>query len=170
MPRYTRDPLSEWFDAAAANWIARAYRRPGTWEGLYLAPPTAARRAQAASELGIYNLAEKDRWGLDRWTRALKRATYRQHKNYGYAGEFRLGDQRADDGAATALRWDMGPLVRKQGWPQRRRELHIMIASAGLMAELAVSQVPPSQRYTSPAGEGYRSKPAPPDRPWEPGF
>jgi hypothetical protein len=170
MPKYERDPLSTWFDRVAADWLARAYRAPGTWAGLYLAPPSKTRRAQAAVELGIGNLAEKDRWGLDRWTRGLKRATYYQHKTYGYAGEFRAGDPRADDGAATALRWDLGPLVLKQGWPQRRRELHIMIAPAGMLAELAVSMVPPSQRYTSPAGAGYRSKPAPPDRPWEPGY
>jgi hypothetical protein len=168
MPRYTRDPLSEWFDRVAADWLARAYRAPGTWTGLYLAPPSRVRRAQALAELGIANLAEKDRWGLDRWTRGLKRATYHAHKTFGYAGEFRPGDPRASESGGTALRWETGGLVIKPGWPQRRRELSIMIAPAGLAAELAVSMVPPSQQYTSGAGEAYRSKPAPPDRPWEP--
>jgi hypothetical protein len=167
---YKRDPLSVWFDRVAADWLARAYRNAGSWEGLYLAPPSAARRAQAAAELGIYNLGEVDRWGMDRWTRALKRATYYQHKHYGYAAEFRLADQRVSDRAATALDWQTGGLIRKTGWPQRRRQLDIRVLPAGWAADTSVLALPPSQQYTSAAGAGLRSRPAPPDRPWEPGY
>jgi hypothetical protein len=170
MPRYERDPLSEWFDRVAAEWLGRAYRNAGSWEGLYLAPPSRARQLQAAAELGIGNLGEKDRWGLDRWTRALKRAVYHQHKNHGYAAEFRLADQRVSDRAATALRWNTGGLIQKAGWPQRRRQLDIMIVPAGWAADTTVLALPPTRQYTSAAGAGLRSKPAPPDRPWEPGY
>jgi hypothetical protein len=170
MPRYERDPLSEWFDRTAADWLARAYRNAGSWEGLYLAPPSAQRRAQAAAELGIGNLMEKDRWGLDRWTRALKRAVHFQHKHYGYAAEFRFGEERASAQAATALRWDTGQLIRKAGWPQRRRQLDIMIVPAGWAANQAVRSEPADRQFTAPAGAALRSRPAPPDRPWEPGF
>lgn len=170
MPRYERDPLSTWFDGTAANWLARAYRNAGSWEGLYLAPPTKIRQAQAAAELGIYNLGEKDRWGLDRWTRALKRAAYFQHKNYGYAAEFRFGEERASDRAATALRWETGPLVLKSGWPQRRRQLSIMVVPAGWAANQAVRSERADRQFTAPAGAEFRSMPVPRDRPWEPGF
>jgi hypothetical protein len=173
MPPYARDPLSTWFDGVAADWLARAYRAAGRPAGLYLAPPSSVRRAQAAAELGIYDLAEKDRWGLDRWTRALKRSVYWHHKEYGYAGEFRLGDPRASDGAATALKWEMGQLIRKAGWPQRRRELALTVLPGGIAAEQAViASTRPGKRYTGAgsAAAAYRSKPAPPDRPWEPGF
>jgi len=170
MPRYTRDPLSEWFDGAAAGWVARAYRKPGQWEITYLAPPSQARRLQAAVELGIGDLDEIDRWGEPRWTRAFKRAVFHQNKLYGYAGEFRPGDPRLSDSAATAIKWETRGLVRKQGWPTRRRELAIMIVPGGDAAAAAAGSARPAARYTSPAGERLRSKPAPPDRPWEPGF
>lgn len=170
MPPYTRDPLSEWFDSAAAGWVARAYRNYGRWEITYLAPPSAARRLEAAVELGIGNLDERDRWGLPRWTRAFKRAVYRQHKLYGYGDAFRPGDPRLSGSAATALRWETRGLIQKAGWPQRRRELAIMITAGGDAAAAAAQAVRPARRYTVPAGEGFRSKPAPPDRPWEPGF
>ena len=56
MPPYRRDPLSEWFDGVAADWLERAYRHPNTWAVTYLAPPSRTRRAQAAAELGEYDL------------------------------------------------------------------------------------------------------------------
>lgn len=171
MPRYTRDPLSEWFDGAAAGWVARAYRKPGQWEVTYLAPPSQARRLQAAVELGIANLDERDRWGERRWTRAFKRAVYHVHKEYGYAGEFRPCEPRVSDSAGTALKWQTRGLVRKEGWPTRRLELAIMIVPGGDAALAAAGHgTPAARRYTAPQGEAFRSKPAPPDRPWEPGF
>lgn len=157
VPPYTRDPLSEWFDRVAADWLERAYRRPGRWAELFLAPPSPARREQARTELGIASLAEKDRYGLDRWTRGLKRATYWNHKAY-WAG--------SEDTAQTAIRWDTGPLVRKAGWPQRRRQLRIMVVPGGVRAYEAAT-AGRGRAYVS--DEDYRSKPGPPDRPWEGG-
>lgn len=163
MPRYQRDPVSEWFDRAAEQWLERAYRRPGKWEPTYLAPPSAARRAQA--HLMGEDLDKRDRWGELRWVRAFKRAVYNAHKLYGYAADFRPGDARASDAGATALRWETGGLLRKSGWPTRRRELRIMIVPGGAAADAAVARVPAAKTYTADAA--YRSKPGPPDRPWD---
>lgn len=166
VPPYQRDPLSEWFDGAAADWLARAYRRPGKWEVTYLAPPTAHRRL-IARQLGETDLDKVDRWGEKRWTRAYKRAVYHNHKNYGYAESFRPGETRAAPAAATALKWETGKLVRKAGWPTRRLELRIMIVPGGDAATEAAAAVPAAKRYT--ADERFRSKPGPPDRPWDAG-
>lgn len=164
MPAYTRDPISEWFDGAAAAWLERAYRHPGRWEPTYLAPPSKARRLQAR-QLGETDLDARDRWGEIRWVRAFKRATYWQHKTYGYADAFRPGEDRAAPTAATALRWDDGGLIRKAGWPTRRRELRIMVVPNANEALAHAAARPASKRYD--LNEEYRSKPGPPDRPWD---
>lgn len=170
MPPYTRDPLSEWFDSAAAGWLARAYRRPGHWEITYLAPPSRARRLEAAVTLSITDLDQRDRWGERRWTRAFKRCVYWQHKTYGYGGSFRPGEMRLAPTAGTALKWETRGLVQKSGWPTRRLELAIMIVPGGDEAAAAVQSTrQPAKRFTSTAGEKFRSKPAPPDRAWETG-
>lgn len=159
--------MSEWFDGAAADLLTRAYRHPGRPAVTYLAPPSPVRRAMAAA-LGIYDLLEKDRWGETRWMRAYKRSTYYTHKHYGYAGELRAGDQRAAPAAATALKWETGPLVRKAGWPTRRRQISVTILPGGDSATAAVmASRKPAKRYT--VDDSFRSKPGPPDRPWEGG-
>jgi hypothetical protein len=163
MPPYQRDPLSEWFDGAASDWLARAYRTPGKWVTVYLAPPSKTRRALART-MGEPDLDKRDRWGEIRWVRAYKRAVYWNHKNYGYAESFRPGEARAADTAATGLRWETLGLLRKAGWPTRRRELAIMIVPPG-DAMAAAAARPASQRYD--LDERYRSKPGPPDRPWD---
>ena len=164
MPPYRRDPLSEWFDGVAADWLERAYRHPNTWAVTYLAPPSRTRRAQAAAELGEYDLDARDRYGERRWTRAYKRSVYWNHKTYGYAAELRPGDRRADDGAATGLRWKTRGLIFKSGWPARRLELAIMIVSSDA-AMSAAARRPASKRWD--LNEAYRSKPGAPDRPWD---
>lgn len=164
MARYKRDPISEWFDAAALQWLVRAYRHPGRWEPTYLAPPSPARRLQAAA-LGEYDLGAVDRWGEIRWVRAFKRSVYHQHKLYGYASGMRPGDPRAADTAATALRWETRGLLRKTGWPTRRRELALMIVMDTGAAMEAAAARPAAARYDlNPA---YASRPGPPDRPWD---
>lgn len=168
MGRYTPDPISEWFERAAADWLGRAYRHPGKWEPTYLAPPTRARRAEAA-RLGETDLDARDRWGEVRWVRAYKRAVYRVHKEYGYAGELRFGDPRTSPSSATALKWETRGLLRKTGWPTRRRELVIMIVPGGDVSTAVVRHgIPAAKRYTVDAA--YRSKPGPPDRPWDTPF
>ena len=165
MPPYRRDPISMWFDRAAGDLLARAYARPGRWAVTYLAPPSRERRRIARETWGVPDLDERDRWGATRWLRAFKRATYWNHRNYGYAEEFRPGDQRAAPAAATALVWDTGPMVRLAGWPTRRREIRVMIMPGGDIATDAAGQLPAAKRYT--ADDRLRSKPGPPDRPWE---
>lgn len=166
MSRYTPDPVSIWFERAALGWLQRAYRHPGKWEPTYLAPPTPARRAEAA-RLGV-DLDERDRWGEVRWVRGYKRAVYRMHKQYGYAGEIRFADPRTSPSSATALKWETRGLLRKAGWPTRRRELVIMIVPGGDVATEVTSQRTPAGR-SYVRSEAFRSKPAPPDRPWEQG-
>lgn len=164
MPPYKRDPISEWFDGVAVGWLERAYRHPGRWEVTYLGPPSRQRRAEAAL-LGAPDLDARDRWGEIRWVRALKRATYHNHKLYGYAEALRPGIPRASDSAATGLRWETGQLIRKSGWPTRRRELRIQIVANPNEALAAASRRPAAKRYD--LSEAYRSHPGPPDRPWD---
>lgn len=165
MPPYERDPISTWFDRAAEDWLSRAYRHPGKWEITYLAPPTPARRVMAR-QLGETDLDKVDRWGERRWTRAYKRAVFWNHKEYGYGEGLRMGDPRVSDTAGTGLRWETGGLIRKSGWPTRRLELRIMVVDANA-AYAAAGQRPATRRYD--LSDSYRSKPGPPDRPWDGG-
>lgn len=82
--RYSRDPVSELFDAGARRLLARAYANPGTWQGTRLANPS-QRHLDYLASMGI-DWGERDRVGSglarNRWTRGFVRSIYYQHKWY----------------------------------------------------------------------------------------
>ena len=163
----SRDPLSEWFDPAAVQLLRRAYQHPGQWAGTYLSPPSPRARA-AAITLGIWNLAERDRWGEVRWVRAFKRAVYHQHRLYGYSGDFRPGQPRASDHAGTSLEWQTGQRVLKAGWPSRKWAIRVRIHPAGRAAYVAaVKNIPVKDRWVI-GGEPTELQSTIADRDWEP--
>lgn len=146
-----RDPLSTWFDSAAARLVARAYASRGEWTGIYLSQPSIRQRAAAAS-IGEFDLGGRDRWGEIRWVRAFKRSVFWNHKQYGYAGEFRLGQPRASDHPGTSLEWQTGQLVMKSGWPSRRWAIRVRIHPAGWAAHEAAQAIPASKRWVDSSG------------------
>lgn len=150
MPR-RRDPLSEWFDSAAARLVARAYANRGQWTGVYLSQPSVRQRA-AAAMIGEWDLFERDRWGEVRWVRAYKRSVFWNHKQYGYAGEFRLGQPRASDHSGTSLEWQTGQLVMKSGWPSRRWAIRVCVHPGGWAATEAARSIPASKRWVDASG------------------
>jgi hypothetical protein len=163
----SRDPLSVWFDPAAARLLARAYSNRSQWTGVYLAPPTPLQRAHA-SRIGIYDLGERDKWGEVRWVRAFKRSVYHNHRMYGYAGDFRPGEQRISDQAGTSLEWQTGQRVLKAGWPSRRWAIRVRIHPAGPAALAAAERkVPASKRWTDDRGQATELQSTIADRDWE---
>lgn len=146
-----RDPLSQWFDSAAARLVARAYASRGQWTGIYLSQPSIGQRAAAAA-IGEFDLYGRDRWGEVRWVRAFKRSVFWAHKQYGYAGEFRLGQPRASDHPGTSLEWQTGQLVMKSGWPSRRWAIRVRVHPAGAAATEAARAIPASRRWVDSAG------------------
>jgi hypothetical protein len=165
----SRDPLSVWFDRPASRLLERAYASRGQWTGIYLAPPTPLQRASAA-RIGIWDLGERDKWGEVRWVRAFKRSVYHSHRLYGYAGDFRPGEQRTTDRAGTSLEWETGQRVLKSGWPSRRWAIRIRIHPAGAAALAAADRkVPAQKRWIGPGGQPTHLQSTPADRDWETG-
>jgi len=160
----SRDPLSEWFDAAAIRYLERAYASRGQWTGVYLAPPTVPQRARAAM-LGFPDLTRgRDKWGEVRWVRAFKRSVYWNHKRYGYSDSLRPGDPRNSPRPATALTWDTGNRVLKRGWPSRRWAIRIAIHQGGSAAARAAAKIPGSRRWVDAAGYPTELQSTPADR------
>jgi hypothetical protein len=164
----SRDPLSVWFDPAAARLLERAYAARGQWTGVYLAPPSPLQRAHAM-RIGFPDLYERDRWGEVRWVRAFKRSTFWNHKRFGYAGDFRPGDPRVSDRAGTALEWQTGQRVLKAGWPARRWAVRVRVHPAGAAALAAADKVPASKRWVDDRGEATDLQSTIADRDWETG-
>jgi hypothetical protein len=130
---WQRDPVSTWFDGPARRLIARAYLVKGEWAGVYVAPPGPAQWAQLGL-LGI-NPFEKDRWGEVRWIRGFKRAVFHELNWYGGVTELRpvpnTGAGTHGWHAPVRGQWETGALVRKAGWPTRRRAVRFRIHSGG---------------------------------------
>ena len=141
-----RDPLSEWFDAAARRYLERAYANRDSWTGIYLAPPSVAQRA-AAARLGIWDLGARDRWGEVRWVRAFKRSVYYQLKKHGWHDGPRWSETRVSAWPAVALEWETGRRVLKSGWPSRRWAIRVRLHDGGVAAQRAADRLPASERW-----------------------
>jgi hypothetical protein len=159
-----RDPVSEWFDAAARQLLERAYRNQGAWTGQYLAPPSP--RAIARLALMGVNPYGRDRWGEVRWVRAYKRAVYFQLKKHGTAAGMDYARYRTSPWPARSLEWQTGARIQKAGWPQRRWALRVRIHPTGRAAHLAAQEKTPDRerwivggrvtdRQSTPANRGY---------------
>ena len=160
-----RDPLSEWFDAAAQRLLARAYANRGQWTGIYLAPPT-VRHQVAAAAIGFWDLRERDRWGEVRWVRAFKRSVFWNHKTYGYAADFRPGAARAADHAGTSLEWQTGQRVMKAGWPSRRWAIRVRVHPGGTAAHRAADAIPARKRWVDESGRATDLQSTAADHDW----
>lgn len=159
-----RDPVSEWFDAAARQLLERAYKNQGEWTGQYLAPPSPRALARLAA-MGT-NPYSRDIWGEVRWVRAYKRAVYYQLKKHGHLAGMRYDAARTSPWPARSLEWQTGARIRKSGWPSRRWALRVRIHPTGAAASRAAREkVPESQRWiingrvtrrqSTPANRGY---------------
>ena len=130
--------MSVWFDAAARQFLERAYRNPGEWTGQYLAPPSV--RAQV--RLGVMGIDPytRDKWGEVRWVRAYKRAVYFQLKKYGHRDGMVYASERTSPWPARSLEWQTGARVIKPGWPSRRWAIRIKIHPTGAAASRAARE------------------------------
>ena len=166
MARATRDPLSEWFDGAARNVLARAYARPGVWIGTRVTDP-APRHLERLAALGI-NPAGPDPVNRlpgrginahDRWTRAFVRAVYYQHRWYSGrpGGGFRR-ERRHQPRSASALEVEVGRrLVPRGELIPAGRAVRVRRRPGGDGARAAVRRLPDSRRiYTDDGGQGSR--------------
>ena len=140
-----RDPVSVWFDAAARQFLERAYASPGQWTGQYLAPPSPRAIARLAL-LGV-NPYGRDRWGEVRWVRAYKRAVYYQLRAHGTAARMDYSRVRASPWPARALEWQTGARVLQPGWPARRWAIRIRLHPPGRAASEAAARLPASRRW-----------------------
>lgn len=96
------DPLRDQFTTGARRLLDRAYRNPGTWQGVTLVNPSPRALAYALS-LGIDPFGPDNastvsrRGGLDarsRWARAFVRCLYDQHKFWAGRGGTWLDERR----------------------------------------------------------------------------
>lgn len=153
---WERDPVSTWFDDASWRFLERAYRARGQWATVYLAPPSAARLAQLAAR-GI-NPWERDRWGEQRWSRSFKRSVYHTLNYYGGTAGLRpvanTGAGAHGWHAPVRLEWQTGELIRKAGWPTRRRAIRVRIHPDGAATSNAGrAKTPDSKRWVDDDGE-----------------
>ena len=140
-----RDPVSVWFDAAARQYLERAYKNQGEWSGQYLAPPSP--RAVARLALMGINPYGRDRWGEVRWVRAYKRAVYYQLKHYGTRTGMNYAEDRTSPWPARSLEWQTGARILKAGWPSRRWAIRIRIHPTGAAASKAARAIPEQKRW-----------------------
>jgi hypothetical protein len=167
---YQRDPVSKWFDPAAVRLIARAYAARGEWAGVYVGPPTAMQWVQ----LGYLqvNPWERDRWGEQRWIRALKRSVYWHVCNFGGVSELRdvpnVGAFTGGWHAPVRVQWETGQLVRKAGWPTRRRAVRIRLHAGGsVTSRIGKTTTPKGKRWVDDRGAATARASTPEDRDWE---
>lgn len=150
----TRDPISTWFDGAARRLLVRAYANREQWVGIFVSPPSPGQRITAATEYGIWNLYERDRWGETRWVRAYKRSVYWHLRYYGRADHIDFTSRRAAAGHkepfAASLEWETAPgRVMRSGWPTRRWAVRVRLHPAGAAAVAAVEKLPARERWVS---------------------
>lgn len=130
--------MSILLDRGARDLLARAYARPGVWQGTRLAAPTLRHQVWARQQ-GIEPY-QRDRWGLQRWPRAFKRAIYYQHKWYYRPGRGLLASRRMTENRTLALQVQIGKrgfFGGESGWPVRVRT-----RPGGLTAARAVAARP----------------------------
>lgn len=154
---WQRDPVSVWFDAPARRLVERAYAVKGQWAGVYLGPPGPAQLAELAA-LGISPWG-RDRWGEVRWVRGFKRAVFWQLNHYGtvreLAAEPNLAANAAGAGWVAPVRgqWETGALVRKAGWPTRRRAVRFRIHAGGAAtSRIGKEETPARERWIDDRG------------------
>lgn len=164
---WERDPVSVWFDPAARRLVTRAYAVKGSWAGVYVGPPTLEQWAA----LGMLGIApwQRDRWGEQRWIRALKRSCFHLVNHYGGVSELRpvpnLGAGSHGWHAPVRVQWETGQLVYKSGWPTRRRAVRMRLHAGGKATSRAGLALPARVRWIDDEGRatGRQSVPADPN-------
>ncbi len=145
--------MSELFDAAARQFLARAYAHPGQWAGTRLGMPSVRQIGWAASQ-GI-NVLGTDQWGRDRWAAAFIRAIYYQHKWYWQQGKF-SGERRLVPNPQRSIRYELGRMKPALGIIPRGRAVRIISVPGGQAAANAAGKMPASRRIYTENGPGAR--------------
>jgi hypothetical protein len=151
---WTRDPVSELFDAGARRLLTRAYARVGTWQQTRVTDPS-ARHCAWAAELGI-DLDGRDKWGRPRWAAGMVRAIYYQHKWFYSRGALR--EQRrnvANDSRAVQV--EVGRRMPAVGVLPAGRIVRVRVRPGGAAAARAARAEPADRRiYTTSGAPGAR--------------
>lgn len=120
---FTPDPVSLWFERAAANALELAYSHPGRWYGTIIANPT-DRHIAAAAGLVRVPLTAPDphpgRKAKTRWCRAFVRALERQAKG-GPKIEWNVGTAFSNGRAFRVRTVPAGTLRKPLAKPDRQR-------------------------------------------------
>jgi len=185
---WTRDPVSEPFDAAARRLLARAYASPGQWASVWLPDPDVRQRTRFAA-LGITDLTGPDRpsaiggraGGLDaksRWARGFVRSVSYQHKWYSPVrkGGGWLQERRTAARATGGLLIEVGRHVPASpqfdparpaagGFPARRR-IRVQLAPGGRAKDRAVARLASRDRIYEQDGTAGRRWSDPGLRDW----
>lgn len=135
--------MSELFDTGARALLARAYAKPGQWQGTSIAIPSARHIAYFAGQ--DINVLGTDQWGRDRWAAGFIRAVYYQHKWYYAQGQ--LGTiRRMTATDSRGLQYEIGRMTL------RGRAVRIRTRQGGDAAMRAVKRLPDSKRIYDNAG------------------
>lgn len=128
--RYTRDPISEWWDGPAVALLRRAYEQPGKWTGVYQPAPSQGNRLLARAA-GV-QLGKRDKWGENRWTRSFKRAIY---------WNFKQDMMGVPDDQRPALEYRHGPMVKLTGQARKRQLVEVRVMAGGPAVEEAYAKL-----------------------------
>jgi hypothetical protein len=171
---FTRDPVSELFDAGARRLLDRAYAHPGEWAATRLANP-AGRHETWAGARGIDLLGPDPVPGhaaRSRWARAFVRALHYQHLWWsagGGPGWRRKKRTTARESGALVVevgRALPGGRMRGSALPPGRA-VRVKVERGGQAAVAAVHKMPDSRRYFTDAGGHAARATDSTDREWE---
>lgn len=157
---YTRDPVSEQFDTAAAKLLRAAYKNKGKWVGTYLKNPTPQWQVWAARN-GIRLLGKDTAAGgkaKTRWARAFVRAIYYLHQWHYYETRgLVLDERRTTKNHSTAIEYQVGSVRITPAGKVVGRYVRVRALPGGTTAQRAVERKPDSQRiFESGGGLGER--------------
>lgn len=157
---YQRDPVSQLWDDAARQLLARAYARPGQWQSTRMTAPTARHIAQAAawgidltapdrpSSVGGNGLNARTRWG-----RAFVRALFYQHKWWSDGGLGFRERKRTESRHAGAIEVAVGRWRPRTGRIPAGRTVQVVYHPGARAANRAARAEAPRNRIYDDRGQ-----------------
>ena len=146
-----RDPISEWFDRGARDFMTRVYARPGQWVGTRVAAPSPQEIATAMVRLGI-NVRGRDHLGRPRWVAGFVRACYYQHK-WHRTGNAWHDEKRLTANQGRGIQYEIGHWMPQRGIVPPGYAIRFRSKPGGAAAQKAARKMPDSKRIFLEDGE-----------------